>query len=95
MSNEEKFVNAILSPMEEDYGKCERCADGIIRLDGEYDGKEYYYCDVCDTEYTECDNCGELIPTDELEDTTEMINGGIGYCCEQCIEDCDMVEIGE
>lgn len=95
MSNEEKFVNAILSPMEEEYGKCERCADGIIRLDGEYDGKEYYYCDVCDTEYAECDNCENLIPTDELQDTTEMINGGVGYVCEQCIIDCDMIEIGE
>ena len=108
MGNIEKgFVDSVLSPTEEDYGQCMigiepcengigmKCCDGRIKYDGEYDGKDYYYCDKCDTEYAECDNCGELIPTDELRDTTEMINGGVGYVCEQCIEDCDMIEIGE
>lgn len=45
-------------------------------------------------EKKKCEICGEWFDEDELQDTTEMINGGCGYCCEQCIEDADMKEIG-
>ena len=35
-----------------------------------------------------CPICGEEV--DELFDTEGMINGGIGYVCEQCLEDLDI-----
>lgn len=38
----------------------------------------------------QCEICKEWYEEDELEDTTEYINGGLGYCCEQCIIDGDM-----
>jgi hypothetical protein len=41
----------------------------------------------------QCEICGEWFVEDELTDTTEYINGGCGKCCEQCIEDGDMVAI--
>lgn len=41
----------------------------------------------------QCEICGEWFDEDELQDTTEYINGGCGYCCEQCIEDGDMKTI--
>ena len=40
-----------------------------------------------ETLYT-CPQCGELV--EELIDTEGMLNGGIGYCCKQCIEDYDI-----
>lgn len=42
-------------------------------------------------ELKECDYCGELFKENELEDTSEAINGGCGYLCEQCINDCDII----
>lgn len=53
-------------------------------------------CPNCSGSYDdakECEICGEYFLEEELEDTTEMINGGCGYCCSQCIEDNDMSEI--
>ena len=35
-----------------------------------------------------CPQCGELV--EELIDTEGMLNGGIGSCCSQCIEDYDI-----
>lgn len=35
-----------------------------------------------------CPICGN--ETDELIDTEGMINGSIGDCCEQCLEDYDI-----
>lgn len=35
-----------------------------------------------------CEICGE--ETEELFDTTQMVNGGVGYVCEQCLEDYDI-----
>lgn len=35
-----------------------------------------------------CPICGE--ETDKLIDTEGMLNGSIGYCCEQCITDYDI-----
>lgn len=53
-------------------------------------------CPNCSGAYDDakkCEICGEYFLEEELEDTTEMINGGCGYCCSQCIEDNDMSEI--
>lgn len=54
-------------------------------------------CPVCGSDDIEemkiCDCCGEWVPDDFIHDTTEMINGGVGWCCEQCIEDADMKEL--
>lgn len=44
-------------------------------------------------EMKQCEMCEEYFKEDDLHDTEEYINGGCGYCCEQCIEDGDMVEI--
>lgn len=44
-------------------------------------------------EIQQCEICGEWFNEEELTDTTEYINGGCGYCCDQCIQDTDMVEI--
>lgn len=51
------------------------------------------YCSGAYEEAKECEICGNYFTDDELKDTTEMINGGCGYCCSQCIEDNDMSEI--
>lgn len=42
---------------------------------------------IIDDNLQKCEICGEYFNPDDLQDTTEMINGGCGYCCEQCIED--------
>lgn len=44
-------------------------------------------------ELQQCEICNEWFPKEELIDTTEMINGGCGFCCEQCIENGDMKEL--
>lgn len=40
--------------------------------------------------FAQCEICHEWFLNEELEDTTEMINGGCGYCCEDCIENGEM-----
>lgn len=48
-------------------------------------------CSSTDIEKMEtCDMCGEYFKSDDLTDTTEYINGGVGYCCEGCMQDADM-----
>ncbi len=52
--------------------------------------EHYTGCPVCSGAYKEakqCEICGKYFTDDELTDTTEMINGDCGDCCEQCIED--------
>lgn len=54
-----------------------------------------YACPNCHSEdeldeAIQCEQCGEWLPEDEVFDTTEYINGGCGYCCQQCIDDGDM-----
>lgn len=59
--------------------------------------ERYKGCPQCSGAYEEakqCEICGEYFTDDELQDTTEMVNGGLGMCCEGCIDDGDMVEIG-
>lgn len=51
------------------------------------------FCSGAFDEVEECEICGEYFTPEELTDTTEMINGGCGRCCEQCIEDNDMKEL--
>lgn len=56
-----------------------------------------YICPSCNAEDIEelgqCGICEEWFREEELIDTSEMMNGGCGYCCEQCVEDGDMIEI--
>lgn len=56
-----------------------------------------YVCPSCNDEDIEeleqCGICEEWFREEELTDTTEMINGGCGYCCAQCIEDAEMIEM--
>ena len=52
-----------------------------------------YKCPVCGGEVVDamqCEICDEWLPEDLLTDTTEYINGGVGYCCEGCMQDADM-----
>lgn len=44
-------------------------------------------------ELEQCEICEEWFKSDELTDTTEYINGGCSRCCQQCIDDCEMIEI--
>lgn len=44
-------------------------------------------------ELEQCEICEEWFKSEDLTDTTEYINGGCGYCCEQCIEDSEMIGI--
>jgi len=34
-----------------------------------------------------CEMCGEYNLSEDLRDTEGMVNGGIGYVCESCIND--------
>lgn len=52
-------------------------------------------CPCCGSDGTleemrECDYCGEWTREDDLEDTEGAVNGGIGYLCPQCIQDCEV-----
>ena len=51
-------------------------------------------CPVCGSddieEMQECDYCGEFNLEEDLEDTEGRANGGIGYLCPQCIQDCEV-----
>lgn len=59
--------------------------------------KNELVCPFCESneieEMQKCQMCEEYFREDDLHDTEEYINGGCGYCCEQCIQDGDMVEI--
>ena len=58
---------------------------------------ELLVCPNCDDDATdieemrECDQCGEWTRECDLEDTDGCVNGGIGYLCPQCIEDCEVI----
>lgn len=48
-------------------------------------------CESKDFEEAErCEMCGQWFNLDELVDTEGMVNGGIGYCCDDCCEDGDI-----
>lgn len=52
------------------------------------------YCGSGETEEMQkCNICEEYFKEDDLYDTDGYVNGGCGYCCEQCIKDGDMVGI--
>lgn len=72
--------------------------NGVADLFPGHPSPTYYdVCPQCEgsiEEAKECGCCGEYFFPDELQDTTEMINGGCGDCCEGCIENGDMIEIG-
>lgn len=50
-------------------------------------------CSGAFKEVKECSICGEYKFLEDLTDTTGMINGDCGYCCEQCLEDNDIKEL--
>lgn len=54
-------------------------------------------CPECESddleELKQCEICHEWFNEDELFDTEGMLNGGVGYVCEQCMEDCDIKDI--
>lgn len=52
-------------------------AEGQLSI---YDLDKFKKCDICGNEYKE----------EELYDTEGMINGGVGFCCEQCLIDNDI-----
>lgn len=76
-------------------------ADDYYGVSGMFESRSTTYYDVCPEcegsieEAKECQCCNEWFFPDELTDTTEYINGDYGDCCESCIENGDMREIGE
>jgi len=52
-------------------------------LNGEV--KEEELADKFDLE--KCEMCGSYNLSEDLRDTEGMVNGGIGYVCESCIND--------
>lgn len=41
-------------------------------------------------EMKKCDRCEEWFKEEDLTDTEEMIGGGIGDLCDDCIRDCEV-----
>lgn len=73
-------------------------AEEYLGIDNLFPNKtrlDVYLCPNCNDDDIEvleqCEICGEWF--EELTDTTEYVNGGCGYCCEQCISDAEMIEI--
>ena len=52
------------------------------------------FCPYCHSDDFEemkaCDKCGEYCPDEYLTDTEEMVGGGIGYLCPDCLRDCEV-----
>ena len=49
------------------------------------------YCGSDEFEEMEtCDKCGEYCLECDLVDTDEMVGGGIGYLCPDCLIDCEV-----
>lgn len=49
------------------------------------------YCNDDDLEELEkCAICEEWNSPDDLYDSEGMVDGGVGYVCEQCLEDCSI-----
>lgn len=67
---------------------------GVSQLFNSSHRIELLLCPICSSENIDelqvCDACGEFCQADELQDTEGAINGGIGYVCPQCIEDCEI-----
>ena len=82
----------------EDLETKEICFEQEFGVDNLFQDRHYhtiYMCPYChDNEDLEeamkCDICEEYYSQDDLTDTTEYINGGVGYCCEGCMQDADM-----
>lgn len=81
---------------ESDLNREQKCFEDEYGVAGLFPDKHYYTdynCPVCGGEVVDamqCEMCGEWLPEDLLTDTTEYINGGVGYCCEGCMQDADM-----
>lgn len=43
--------------------------------------------DFIENELTICSGCGYVNLEDDMIDTTGMVNGGVGYLCEDCVGD--------
>lgn len=67
---------------------------GVSHLLQGYTRMNIDVCPCCNDEDLEelrqCDICREWYREEDLTDTDGMINGSVGYCCEQCIEDGDI-----
>lgn len=67
---------------------------GVSDLFGNYNYTELEVCPECGDEDLEelgaCAICQEWFEKDELIDTDGMINGSVGYVCEQCLQDNDI-----
>jgi len=90
-----KNCNSIIDS--DDLEKKEICFETEYGVESLFDSRNYhtvYCCPLCNSdeieEATQCEMCGEWLPEDLLTDTTEYINGGVGYCCEGCMQDADM-----
>ena len=71
---------------------------GVYSLFSYHTPLTLYVCPNCNDgddleELEQCEICGEWFNQEDLTDTTGYINGGCGYCCTQCVEDAEMIEI--
>lgn len=76
------------------------CFEEYCGVSDLFDSRTYTDMCVCPNcedddieELEKCNICEEWFKSEDLIDTTEYVNGGCGYCCEQCIEDRNMEEI--
>ncbi len=70
---------------------CFEAEYGVASL---FDSSHYTDVMVCEScgsrdidELVECRNCGELVREEDLFDTDQIVNGGIGLVCRQCFRD--------
>lgn len=72
--------------------KCFEVEYGVASLFSSRHDYKAECCPNCDSEdikkLEQCDCCGNYF--EELIDTEGMVNGGIGYLCEQCCKDGDI-----
>lgn len=65
---------------------CPMCGCVIEKDDFYYEYNDEYYCEDCyDANFTACEECGEMVPTEELE--TVLTEYGEKWWCQDCIYD--------
>jgi hypothetical protein len=87
----------------EDLKTEKRCFETEYAVGNLFQSRHYYLvylCPECNSEddlveAEKCDVCGEYFPDDYLTDTTEYSHGGVGYACDDCIVNGEMIPIME
>lgn len=74
-----------------------KCFEDLYEVSTLFYERNYFdmlVCPFCGSDEIEemrkCDRCEEYCREDDLTDTEEMTNGGIGYLCPDCMSDCEV-----